>query len=368
MITAHISTECMKSISNVSEIRVSSHRINVSTSHAPAGCSLASGTWLVYSDWVHGSDNFYEDFAQAWYPMYLMSHGICGMQSTRFTHICGNRKGYMPFSAVYSAFGQNVPWQTLHSKGATHQPTVKGCITFGSAVFADIGGWAWLNHPVPAKQNNALIEFGRTISTSLGVHDVRVSKCRARATISLRTRGYRDITNMLEVEIMVRATLVGFDVGIVDFTPLTIADQIKLLKQTDIYIFSHGGAGPLVMFLPKGAVAIELFPWGFADPMYRNMAVMTGTIYLAWQNVQEMHVFGPHGKKPPDFADRNTNTYVNCTTFQPIVQAAMHVVSANIAERFMYSNMVQFNRTLCGWCSRYERTGSCGVPFQRDSV
>ncbi len=49
----------------------------------------------------------------------------------------------------------------------------------------------------------------------------------------------------------------GFAVAVVDFEPLSFREQLEILRTTDVLLGVHGGALPLVMFLPRGAVC----PW-----------------------------------------------------------------------------------------------------------
>ena len=46
----------------------------------------------------------------------------------------------------------------------------------------------------------------------------------------------------------------GFAVRVIDFEPLRLAEQLAVLQATDVLLAVHGGALPLVMFLPRGAV------------------------------------------------------------------------------------------------------------------
>lgn len=50
------------------------------------------------------------------------------------------------------------------------------------------------------------------------------------------------------------AAAAGFAVRVVDFEPLRLAEQLAALRATDVLLAVHGGALPLVMFLPPGAV------------------------------------------------------------------------------------------------------------------
>ena len=92
-------------------------------------------------------------------------------------------------------------------------------------------------------------------------------------------------------------------------------------------VFMHGGTGPQVLWLPPLAVAIEMFPYKFADPMYRNMAVMTGKFWLGWQN-KNLTAADWCGR--PDLIgkkNRNTCSIVDISEVQHLVQVAMSLNS-----------------------------------------
>ena len=57
-----------------------------------------------------------------------------------------------------------------------------------------------------------------------------------------------------QAAIVAAARARGFVVRVVDFEPLRLAEQLAALRDTDVLLAVHGGALPLVMFLPPGAV------------------------------------------------------------------------------------------------------------------
>ena len=77
-------------------------------------------------------------------------------------------------------------------------------------------------------------------------------------TLTLVDRGRaakRQLADQAAVAAAARAQ--GFAVAVVDFEPLAFREQLEVLRTTDVLLGVHGGALPLVMFLPRGAVC----PW-----------------------------------------------------------------------------------------------------------
>lgn len=115
-------------------------------------------------------------------------------------------------------------------------------------------------------------------------------------TIFVRTRD-RLLLNLQQLEQTLSDTY-GLPARQVRMEDQTLTEQIMTLRTTMVAVGLHGSALILGMFLPPGAVLVELFP--FAVPPenytpYRTMAELPGMrlVYRAWQNTHREHNF-PH--------------------------------------------------------------------------
>ena len=72
----------------------------------------------------------------------------------------------------------------------------------------------------------------------------------------------RRIRNLKEVENLVKIVM-GVSPRVVDMSDLSIKEQVLLMHNTDIFILVHGGAMANLLWLPPGALIIDVYPHGF---------------------------------------------------------------------------------------------------------
>ena len=65
---------------------------------------------------------------------------------------------------------------------------------------------------------------------------------------------------------------------------LSFRDQLLLLANTSVLIGVHGSGLVNVLFLPKGASAVEIFPYKIQRRSYEDLARIMGIRYSAWRN------------------------------------------------------------------------------------
>lgn len=313
-------------------------------------CEVLSGVWLLLSDQAHSQDNIFEEGVSAWYPAYLVSHYMLkGLHPSKVsvTHVRGNRKGFLAFQEVYQLYGRYIPWQVVI--GGENSST--SCVEFETAITIQ-SYWSWLSTPVMAGYNRGLTGFASSLAHLFSRDVDRPGTCRRRLLFAARSRSYRCILNKEEVLVAMNQTLPGYEIMMVDMSVLPLTKQIQLVRTADIFMFEHGGAGPLVIVQSPGTVTLEIFPFGFADPMYRNMAIMTGKTYLSWQNPDKSKAVG-------NTEDRNTNSIVDVPALMAIVTSAKHVVNNNVANKFLRSDGNPYDRHLCAWCEEKDRSFAC---------
>lgn len=315
-------------------------------------CTKFSGVWLLLSDVGHAQDNVFEEGVISWYPTYLATHyAFKGLDPSAIsiTHVGGNHKGFLAFQDVYQLFGRYVPWQMVVGGGGSSSST--SCVEFETAITIT-SYWSWLSVPVMAGHNRGLTSFASALTHHFNHTSNHPGTCRRKFVYAARSRIHRCIENKEEVMAAIRTNLSGYEIVVVDMAVLSLSKQIQLVRTADIFMFEHGGAGPLVMMQSPGSVTIEIFPWGFADPMYRNMAIMTGKTYLSWQNPDKSKAVG-------DTNRRNTNSVVDVPALMAIVTSAKHVVNNNVANKFVRTGGEPYERQLCEWCEEHEKFYAC---------
>ncbi|MEW5320151.1 MAG: hypothetical protein WDW38_011248 [Sanguina aurantia] len=315
-------------------------------------CVRASGTWLLLSDHNHNQDNLFEETISSWYPPFLMTHyALPGLDpsTVRITYLGGNKKGFLAFQEVYQMLGRYMPWQLVLSR-AGGQPQ---CIDFDTTITMS-SQWAWLNKPVVAGPNPGLTSFTSAMVRHFGHSEVRPGICKRTLLYGVRERNYRRILNRDAVVAAMEATLPDFELIVTDLAALSLGEQIRLLRSADVFMFEHGGAGPLVMFQSPGSVAFEIFPYDFADPMYRNMAIMTGKVYFAWQNARKENAQGL------ETMHRSSNTIADVPSLMAVLSSVRDVVSNNAGAKFFRPSGEPYMRGLCDWCSHDQKHFACG--------
>jgi hypothetical protein len=116
-------------------------------------------------------------------------------------------------------------------------------------------------------------------------------------------RKSRLVLNEEEVAEAMRTAMGGRGtVTVVDMASLSFSEQTDLLARTTILVGIHGSGMTNLLFLPHGAVVVELFPFGFTRPTFEGVIKSWFSDprqeprlhYLAWKNVyRERTVFHP---------------------------------------------------------------------------
>lgn len=144
-------------------------------------------------------------------------------------------------------------------------------------------------------------------------------------TIFVRQRD-RLILNLAELELTLTQTY-GLPVRQVRMEDQTLTQQIMILRSTMVAIGLHGSALIFGIFLPPGAVLVELFP--FAVPPqnytpYKTMTQLPGMriTYKAWKNVH-LQNNQPHPDRQPEqggllhLSEQDRLSIQNSTTVPP---------------------------------------------------
>ena len=78
----------------------------------------------------------------------------------------------------------------------------------------------------------------------------------------------------------------------IDFAALPLAEQLQLVRETDVLVGVHGAGLTHAMFLPPGGAVVEILPPGLKHKGFRNLALMRGHRYFSTHGVR---VLGDEG-------------------------------------------------------------------------
>ncbi len=99
----------------------------------------------------------------------------------------------------------------------------------------------------------------------------------------------RSISNLAEVEDFIRKTYPTITVKVVDFSNLTIHDQLEVMLHTTIFITPCGGVSMMAPFLPHGAHAIFMDYFANKDQLgfyTGESAAMEGAFWNHWAHMK----------------------------------------------------------------------------------
>lgn len=97
----------------------------------------------------------------------------------------------------------------------------------------------------------------------------------------IERRGTRKLENHASLLDAISKKYDHVEVRSVDFASISLAEQLRLVQETDILVGVHGAGLTHTMFMREGAgVVVEILPDGLNYKGFRNMAVMTGHRYF----------------------------------------------------------------------------------------
>lgn len=113
---------------------------------------------------------------------------------------------------------------------------------------------------------------------------------KVRITFLSRNTNYRNVLN--EKDLIKRiSSNKDYEVKRVVFDrKLRFIDQLKITRNTDVFVGIHGAGLTHLLFLPKWATCFELFNCG--DPnCYKDLARLRGVNYITWEDANFLEAY-----------------------------------------------------------------------------
>ncbi|KJK74011.1 hypothetical protein H634G_10742 [Metarhizium anisopliae BRIP 53293] len=95
----------------------------------------------------------------------------------------------------------------------------------------------------------------------------------------IRRTNTRKLINETELIASAKRAVPHLNIEIVDFGEFSFAEQLKIVRETDLLIGVHGAGLTHTMFLPPGSAVVEILPGDFAHMGFRNLAQLLGHQY-----------------------------------------------------------------------------------------
>ncbi|CAI5463157.1 unnamed protein product [Closterium sp. Yama58-4] len=115
-------------------------------------------------------------------------------------------------------------------------------------------------------------------------------RMRWQVTVLERERG-RSVMNGQEVARVAHALFPEMPLLIARVGKASAFDHALLLKNTLVLISLHGTPLTTALFMPRGSVVVELFPYKFLSTLYKKIAMRSGVHYLGWRNIHDISAF-----------------------------------------------------------------------------
>jgi hypothetical protein len=162
----------------------------------------------------------------------------------------------------------------------------QGKVCYKQVIFAESGVSSLLMQPnlfVNCGRSSLYQDFANHFLDKMDLSSEPKRK-RPRVTVILRKDGngktvHRQFQNEKEMIDALEQGTNNVDITVVDLVKLSLHDQIKLMRETDVLLGAHGAGLTHVLFLPPKSVLIEFGP---VSAFYKNLALLSGHEYLSF--------------------------------------------------------------------------------------
>lgn len=93
--------------------------------------------------------------------------------------------------------------------------------------------------------------------------DLASSRQRRPPRVTLVQRSSTRVIRNLDAVVEKLTSVLGVPPQVVDMAHLSVLEQVTIAHNTDIYVLVHGGALANILWLPPGALVIDIYPHGF---------------------------------------------------------------------------------------------------------
>lgn len=189
---------------------------------------------------------------------------------------------------------------------------------------------------------------------------IQPERCKRHLLLSIQPREAANLGALVE---SLASSLPAYTVEVMDLSSMPFTQAVAVLRKADIFVFGTASeVAPLLIFRTQGTVAVELIPLRRANPIARNLAVMTSHVYLSWQQQasggaadqlkDDAHSMGP-----------GTVMQFDVPAIANVLRAAAMVVAGNVGDNFCAEDSVTPRQQQdCTWCSEGQKASVCVPP------
>ena len=248
--------------------------------------TVSATTILMNRDWFR---NIWHRVANDMWPAYraLKRFGLENEQDLNLVHLDWAKPS---FEDLYALLAGN------RSTFLKDLPAEQNVVCFDDALFIVSRSWysTWpegSSHD--ASRNDEVFEFGKWMTHRAGL-DASQSLFQSSRGKKIKLtwvsrnpalHGNRAIKNEEELIPELQAAL-GDQVVIekVTFEEMSLHDQMRTVRETDIFFGMHGAGLTHILWLPEHAVVVEVLPKDFHYLFYERVAKISGLRYIGWAN------------------------------------------------------------------------------------
>lgn len=135
-------------------------------------------------------------------------------------------------------------------------------------------------HPQNCHQSALLDVFSKRLRDFFHVPDFHEDNSQLKLTIIDR-KATRKLHNLDAYMTKLRVAYPKVTINAVDLAAYSFADQLEIIRNTDILVGVHGAGLIHSLFLPPHSAVVEIFPADVSYPVYRNLAKLRGHQYFS---------------------------------------------------------------------------------------
>jgi hypothetical protein len=135
-------------------------------------------------------------------------------------------------------------------------------------------------HPQNCHDSALLDVFSKRLRDFFHIPSFHEDNRQLRMTIIDR-KATRQLHNLSTHLTNLRATYPNINITAVDLAAYAFADQLEIIRNTDILVGIHGAGLVHSLFLPPRSAVVEIFPADVSYPVYRNLAKLRGHQYFS---------------------------------------------------------------------------------------